>query len=227
MPGLTVDEAVRLRGPLPAGALWLLLAETAVQLRAVHTSGIVHRDVKPGNVMLVRDGVKLIDFGIARAADQAKLTRSGGGFGTQGFSAPEQQAGAEEVAAPADVYSLGALLLYAASGRTPGVVPDLEPLHTVDAELAAVLAPCLAADPGARPTAHELVKATRAQLPAPLPSWPRRSRRGSPHDATSPPRQSASWRQSRRRTWNPNPSRFRSPRPGPEPGAACWYRPPP
>ncbi|MDH6139157.1 serine/threonine protein kinase [Kitasatospora sp. GP30] len=172
VPGLTVDEAVRLRGPLPAGALWLLLAETAVQLRAVHTSGIVHRDVKPGNVMLVRDGVKLIDFGIARAADQAKLTRSGGGFGTQGFSAPEQQAGAEEVAAPADVYSLGALLLYAASGRTPGVVPDLEPLHTVDAELAAVLAPCLAADPGARPTAHELVKATRAQLPAPLPSWP-------------------------------------------------------
>ncbi|MER5640551.1 serine/threonine-protein kinase [Kitasatospora sp. NPDC002227] len=172
VPGLTVDEAVRLRGPLPAEALWLLLAETAAQLRAVHAAGIVHRDVKPGNVMLVRDGVQLIDFGIARAADQARLTRSGGSYGTQGFSAPEQQAGDENVDAPADVFSLGALLLYAASGRTPGVIPDAEPLRAVDPDLAAVVESCTSADPGARPTAHQVAESARAHLPVPAPAWP-------------------------------------------------------
>ncbi|MER6527763.1 protein kinase [Streptomyces sp. NPDC001508] len=172
VPGLTVDEAVRLRGPLPAETLWLLLAEAATHLSAVHAFKIVHRDVKPGNVMLVRDGVKLIDFGIARAADQARLTKSGGSYGTQGFSAPEQQAGDEDVDAPADVYSLGALVLYAASGRTPGVVPDVEPLRAADADLAAVVESCLATGPGARPTAGEVVEAARAHLPVPPPSWP-------------------------------------------------------
>ncbi|MFD4400136.1 serine/threonine-protein kinase [Kitasatospora sp. NPDC058478] len=172
VPGLTVDEAVRLHGPLPAEALWLLLAETAAQLRAVHASRIAHRDIKPANVMLVRDGVKLIDFGIARAADQARLTRSGGSYGTQGFSAPEQQTGEEDVAAPADVYSLAALLLYAASGRTPGAAPDVEPLRAVDADLAALLGPCLVTAPGARPTADEIVLATRTHRLAPPPSWP-------------------------------------------------------
>ncbi|MFJ6897741.1 protein kinase [Streptomyces hokutonensis] len=172
VPGLTVDEAVRLRGPLPAEALWLLLAEAATQLSAVHAAEIVHRDVKPGNVMLVRDGVKLIDFGIARAADQARLTRSGGSYGTQGFSAPEQQAGDEDVDAPADVYSLGALVLYAASGRTPGVVPDAEPLRAADPDLAAVIGSCLATGPGARPTAAEVAAAARAHLTVPPPAWP-------------------------------------------------------
>jgi serine/threonine protein kinase len=172
VPGLTVDEAVRLRGPLPAEALWLLLAEAATHLSAVHASEIVHRDVKPGNVMLVRDGVKLIDFGIARAADQARLTKSGGSYGTQGFSAPEQQAGDEDVDAPADIYSLGALVLYAASGRTPGVVPDVEPLRAVDPGLAVVVGSCLATDPGARPTADGVAEAARAHLPVPPPSWP-------------------------------------------------------
>ncbi|MEU9247053.1 protein kinase [Streptomyces sp. NPDC048385] len=172
VPGLTVDEAVRLRGPLPVEALWLLLAEAAAHLSDVHALGIVHRDVKPANVMLVRDGVKLIDFGIARAADQARLTRSGGSYGTQGFSAPEQQAGDEDVAAPADVYSLGALLLFAASGRTPGVVPDVEPLRAVDAGLAALVESCLATGRGARPTAGEVAEAAQAHLPVPPPSWP-------------------------------------------------------
>ncbi|MFJ8948671.1 serine/threonine protein kinase [Streptomyces sp. NPDC102381] len=172
VPGLTVDEAVRLRGPLPTEALWLLLAEAATHLSAVHASEIAHRDIKPGNVMLVRDGVQLIDFGIARAADQARLTKSGGSYGTQGFSAPEQQAGDENVGTPADVYSLGALVLYAASGRTPGVVPDIEPLRAVDADLATVIGSCLATDPGSRPTAGEVAETARAHLPVPPPSWP-------------------------------------------------------
>ena len=172
VPGLTVDEAVRLHGPLPAETLWLLLAETAAQLHAVHEVGIVHRDLKPANVMLVRDGVKLIDFGIARAADQARLTKSGGSYGTRGFTAPEQDAGDENVDSPADVYALGALLLYAASGRTPGVVPDIEAMRAVDADLAGIVESCLAGDPGARPTAAALRELARRQVPAADPSWP-------------------------------------------------------
>jgi serine/threonine protein kinase len=166
VPGLTVDEAVRLRGPLPADALWLLLAGIATRLRAVHEAGIVHRDLKPANVMIVRDGVKLIDFGIARAVDQARLTRTGGSYGTRGFTAPEQENGDEAVGAAADVYSLAALLLYAASGRTPGLVPDIEPMRSVDVDLATVIESCLAADPAARPTAASLADSARAHLAA-------------------------------------------------------------
>jgi hypothetical protein len=170
VPGLTVDEAIQLYGPLPPGTLWLLLAETAAQLQAVHEAGVVHRDLKPANVMLVRDGVKLIDFGIARAADQARLTRSGGSYGTFGFTAPEQKAGDSDVASPADVYSLGALLLCAASGRAPG--PDTEPVRRVDADLAVVVESCLATDPGERPTAAELVRSARYRVLAADLSWP-------------------------------------------------------
>ncbi|HTJ69637.1 MAG TPA: serine/threonine-protein kinase [Actinospica sp.] len=171
VPGLTVDEAVRLHGPLPAEALWLLLAETATQLHAVHDAGIVHRDLKPANVMVVRDGVKLIDFGIARAVDQVRLTRSGGSYGTRGFTAPEQDAGDEDVASPADVYALGALMIYAASGRTPGVVPDIEAMRAVDADLAGIIESCLAADPDARPTAAALEELARMHV-APDATWP-------------------------------------------------------
>jgi serine/threonine protein kinase len=172
VPGLTVDEAVRLHGPLPAETLWLLLAETAARLHAVHEVGIVHRDLKPANVMLVRDGVKLIDFGIARAADQARLTKSGGSYGTRGFTAPEQDAGDENVDSPADVYALGALMVYAASGRTPGVVPDVEAMRAVDADLADIIESCLTASPDARPTAAALEELARMHLPAADPSWP-------------------------------------------------------
>ncbi|HET9171507.1 MAG TPA: serine/threonine-protein kinase [Actinospica sp.] len=172
VPGLTVDEAVRLGGPLPAESLWLLLAETAAQLRKVHEIGIVHRDLKPANVMLVRDGVKLIDFGIARAADQQRLTRSGGSYGTRGFTAPEQEAGDENVAAPADVYALGALLVYAASGRTPGVVPDIEAMRAVDADLADIIESCFAELPSARPTAAALEELARMRVTAGESAWP-------------------------------------------------------
>ena len=147
VPGLTVDEAVRAFGPLTAGALWLLLAETAAHLQAVHEAGIVHRDLKPANIMLVRDGVKLIDFGIALAGDQARLTRIGASSGTRGFTPPEQEAGDREVTAPADVYSLAATLVYGASARMPGVLPDVEPVRSLDAELAAVIEPCLSPVP--------------------------------------------------------------------------------
>ena len=172
VPGLTVDDAIRSFGPLTAGELWLLLAETAAHLQVVHDAGIVHRDLKPANIMLVRDGVKLIDFGIALAADQSRLTRSGASSGTRGFTAPEQEAGDREVSAPADVYSLAATLTYAASARLPGFVLDIEPIRALDADLAAVIEPCFAADPRARPTAADLVAAAREHADVTSTSWP-------------------------------------------------------
>jgi serine/threonine protein kinase len=172
VPGLTVDEAVRTHGPLAADALWLLLAETAAQLQAVHEAGIVHRDLKPANIMLVRDGVKLIDFGIALAGDQARLTRSGSSSGTRGFTAPEQESGDREAAAPADVYSLAATLVYAASVRLPGGQPDLGLIRAMDADLADVIEPCFATDTETRPTAAALVAAARRHADAASPSWP-------------------------------------------------------
>jgi predicted Ser/Thr protein kinase len=170
IPGITLDEAVRGSGPLPRAALWLLLARTAAHLREIHEAGIVHRDLKPANVMLVPDNVTLIDFGIARDGAQKRLTREGVSYGTAGFKAPEQHRGGGPVTAPADVYALGAMLVYAASGSESG--PDPWPLRRVDAALAAVAERCLADDPWARPTAAELVKAALERELAGHLCWP-------------------------------------------------------
>jgi eukaryotic-like serine/threonine-protein kinase len=172
VPGLTVDEAVRSLGPLPADSLWLLLSEIATHLQAVHRAGIVHRDLKPANIMLVHNGVKLIDFGIALAADQSRLTRVGASSGTHGFVAPEQDAGSREAAAPADVYSLGATLVYAASTATPYAMPDIENLRAVDAELADIAESWRGSDPEARPSAADLAASARSHIGDASLSWP-------------------------------------------------------
>ena len=95
-------------------------AGLAEALRDIHRAGLVHRDLKPGNVMLAADGPRLIDFGIIRAADGAGLTETGYVLGSAGFMAPEQAAGGEANAA-ADVYSLGAVLTFASTGHGPFV----------------------------------------------------------------------------------------------------------
>ena len=172
VPGLTLHDAVRLHGRMPSEVLRLLLAETVAPLLAVHEADIVHRDLKPANLMLVHDGVRLIDFGIARAADLPRLTRHGASYGTPGFWAPEQEDGDSNVASPADVYSLGAVLLFAASGREPGDDPDLAPLREIDAELAAVVESCLALTPAARPTAAQLILPARELMAGADASWP-------------------------------------------------------
>ncbi len=172
VPGFTLHDAVRQHGPLPSDALRLLMAETVGALHAVHAAAIVHRDLKPANLMLVRDGVRLIDFGIARAADLPRLTRSGASYGTRGFSAPEQEDGDSNVASSADVYSLGAVLLFAASGHEPEDTPDIAPLLETDAELTAIIKFCLAMAPAMRPTAAQLVASARGLLADGEVSWP-------------------------------------------------------
>ncbi|MBF9067173.1 protein kinase domain-containing protein [Streptacidiphilus fuscans] len=177
VPGITLDEALELNGgPLPVPDVWLLLREAAAGLAAVHEIGIVHRDLKPSNVMLRQDGVTLIDFGVARALEQSRLTQSGMVIGTPSYMSPEQASSDHEVTEATDVFALGCLLGYAATGTPPygegsGVQmlyrivheqPDLEPLHAVDEELAALVAQCLAHAPQDRPTSAELVaRATR------------------------------------------------------------------
>ncbi|MER5204965.1 protein kinase [Streptomyces sp. NPDC002825] len=175
IPGITLNEAIRLNGgPLAGGALWRLLREAAAGLRVVHGADMVHRDLKPSNVMLTGDGLSLIDFGVARAADQSRLTKTGMVIGTPAYMAPEQAVADRDLTGAADVFGLGSLLLYAANGRPPfgdGSGPDLlyrvvhgEPvfgrLTEGDPELAELVRKCLAKDPADRPTADELVALT-------------------------------------------------------------------
>ncbi|MGJ7420169.1 protein kinase [Streptomyces cinereoruber] len=185
IPGITLNEAIRLNGgPLSGGALWRLLRDAAAGLRVVHGADMVHRDLKPSNVMLTGDGLSLIDFGVARAADQSRLTRTGMVIGTPAYMAPEQAVAEKVLTGAADVFALGSLLLYAANGRPPfgdGSGPDLlyrvvhgEPgfggLAEADPSLAELVRKCLSKDPADRPTAAELVELTEERAAGAV--WP-------------------------------------------------------
>ncbi|MFC8594309.1 bifunctional serine/threonine-protein kinase/ABC transporter substrate-binding protein [Streptomyces atroolivaceus] len=168
VPGPSLAEAVDAQGPLPAGTVRALGARLAEALAAVHDAGLVHRDVKPGNVLLALDGPRLIDFGIARHDGSTALTATGAVIGTPGYLAPEQ-ASAGESGPAGDVFSLGCVLVYAATGRRPfghgspaGVLfrtvheePDLDGLS---GELLGTVTACLAKDPADRPTAAQAVE---------------------------------------------------------------------
>ncbi|MEU0576136.1 serine/threonine protein kinase [Streptomyces griseoincarnatus] len=186
VPGITLREAVVLHGPLPREALWLLLREAAGGLAAVHALDMVHRDLKPSNVMLTQDGLTLIDFGVARAADQSQLTRTGMVVGTPAYMSPEQASGKRASSGAVDVFALGSVIAYAASGRPPfgdesghavlyRIVheePDLGPLRELDPELADVVASCLDKDHEGRPTAAELAGTAAGRGPSGTPLWP-------------------------------------------------------
>ncbi|WP_405666104.1 bifunctional serine/threonine-protein kinase/ABC transporter substrate-binding protein [Streptomyces sp. NBC_01166] len=165
VPGPSLAEAVGAQGPLPAGTVRALGARLAVALAAVHDAGLVHRDVKPGNVLLALDGPRLIDFGIARHDGATALTATGAVIGTPGYLAPEQ-ASAGESGPAGDVFALGCVLTYASAGHGPfgqgpaaGVLfrtvhedPDLDGLP---AELLDTVSAFLAKDPADRPTAAQ------------------------------------------------------------------------
>jgi len=187
VPGLTLREALEAHeGPLPTAALWLLLRESASGLAAVHALDMVHRDIKPSNVMLTLEGLTLIDFGVARAAEQSQLTRTGMVVGTPAYMSPEQASGARRSTGAVDVFALGSVLAYAASGRPPfgdesghGVLyrivheePDLDAVRALDPELAEVVAACLDKDYEGRPTAAELVELAERHGPFTPPLWP-------------------------------------------------------
>ncbi len=168
--GPSLTRAVEDFGPLDGPAVRTLGAGLARALAAVHTHGLVHRDVKPSNVLLTLDGPLLIDFGIARATDGgAALTATGVSVGSPGYMAPEQILG-QDVTGACDVFSLGAVLAYAATGAGPftgdssaallyKVVhgdPDLGTALT--GELREITTACLAKRPEDRPAPEEIVR---------------------------------------------------------------------
>ncbi|MEU6774518.1 protein kinase [Streptomyces sp. NPDC046759] len=165
--GPSLAAAVTDAGPLPAHTVRALGAGLGEALTAVHELGLVHRDVKPSNVLLTLDGPLLIDFGIARAMDgTASLTSTGVSIGSPGYMAPEQILGKAATGA-SDVFSLGAVLVHAATGEPPfrgdssaallyKVVHEEPELGLLDGGLREVAAACLAKDPTARPTPTEV-----------------------------------------------------------------------
>lgn len=167
--GPSLSAAVAEGGPLPAHTVRVLGAGLAEALAAVHDLGLVHRDVKPSNVLLTLDGPLLIDFGIARAMDgTASLTSTGVSIGSPGYMSPEQILGKGATGA-ADVFSLGAVLAYAGTGKPPfpgdssaallyKVVHEEPELGSLDGELRSLVAACLAKDPGTRPTPIEVAR---------------------------------------------------------------------
>ncbi|MEU5403162.1 bifunctional serine/threonine-protein kinase/ABC transporter substrate-binding protein [Streptomyces sp. NPDC005963] len=170
VPGPSLAEAIAAHGPLPTRSARLLGGAVARALAVVHAAGLVHRDVKPGNVLLAVDGPRLIDFGIARTTGDTALTATDMVVGTPGFLAPEQaEARGAAIGPPSDVFALGCLLVYAVTGRLPfgtGAVDALlyrtvhdEPdLDGIEDDLAELLGACLAKAPEQRPTAAQLAE---------------------------------------------------------------------
>ncbi|CAM5252917.1 Serine/threonine protein kinase OS=Streptomyces tendae OX=1932 GN=GUR47_18110 PE=4 SV=1 [Streptomyces tendae] len=167
--GPSLTAAVADGGPLPVHSVRALGAGLGEALAAVHELGLVHRDVKPSNVLLTLDGPLLIDFGIARATDgTASLTSTGVSIGSPGYMSPEQILG-KAVTGAADVFSLGAVLAYATTGLPPfpgdssaallyKVVHEEPRLDGLDAGLRELVASCLAKDPAARPAPGEVAR---------------------------------------------------------------------
>ncbi|GGX89706.1 protein kinase domain-containing protein [Streptomyces hiroshimensis] len=180
--GPSLAEAVARTGPLPAEAVRALGAGLAQALADVHAARVLHRDLKPGNVLLSADGPRLIDFGIAQAFDATALTTTGLVVGTPGFMAPEHLEGSGAVVAATDVFCLGAVLCFAATGRGPfdddelaAVVYRISRADADPATLAALpdglretVTDCLALDPADRPTPQDLM----ARLAGPPCAWP-------------------------------------------------------
>ncbi|MFG2328052.1 ABC transporter substrate-binding protein [Streptomyces sp. NPDC048604] len=166
VPGLPLDAAIRTHGAWPRRSLLVLGAGLVEALEAIHATGLIHRDLKPSNVLIAADGPRVIDFGISIATEASVLTQTGMVIGTPGFMSPEQVTG-HQVSSASDVFSLGAVLAFAATGAPPfGIglphsvnfravyeAPDLQGLPA-DTDF---VARCLDKDPGARPTVTELL----------------------------------------------------------------------
>jgi hypothetical protein len=195
VPGPTLDEMVRGRGPLSGQGLRRLAYGMAEALTAIHAAGVVHRDLKPGNVMLTDDRPIVIDFGIAQTGDATRLTQTGLVMGTPGYLAPEVIEG--QPSSPAsDIHSWGSTMAFAATGHLPfgggsyetifyRIVSGRADLTGVPAPLVPLIAAALARDPSHRPSASWLsAQATVLDMSAAGPT-PTAVHTGSPFTATA------------------------------------------
>ncbi|WP_351230150.1 protein kinase [Streptomyces sp. NPDC002133] len=168
--GLSLDQALRQHGPWPASSVRALGAGLVEALSAIHAAGVVHRDLKPSNVILTPNGPRVIDFGISAVAGATTMTAPGAFIGTPGFASPEQIQD-QPIGPASDIFSLGVLLAHTATGHNPFGRHTTDPsvvfyrtmheppaLDGLPADLHAVIAPCLAKDPAARPTPAALLR---------------------------------------------------------------------
>ena len=176
VPGPTLHQHITAQGPLTENALYAFAVATAQALAAIHAAGVTHRDVKPQNVLLTPDGPRVLDFGIAHAADGTTVTRTGVISGTPGWISPEQYR--QGTAGPAgDVFAWGALVAYAATGRLPfgSGAPDVVAfrvmsgeydLNGVPAALRPIVERALGQEPDDRPSAAEAARECSGALAA-------------------------------------------------------------
>ncbi|MEU6592757.1 serine/threonine-protein kinase [Streptomyces sp. NPDC046881] len=173
IPGPTLSDQVKRKGPMAPEQLRRLMAGLAEALRDIHRVGVVHRDLKPSNVLLAEDGPKVIDFGISRPKDSELRTETGKLIGTPPFMAPEQFRRPREVGPAADIFALGSVMVHASTGRGPfdsdspyvvayQVVHDEPDLTGVPEGLAPLVLRCLAKEPADRPTPDELMRELRS-----------------------------------------------------------------
>jgi Protein kinase domain len=163
VPAPSLSTLVRNCGALPVPAVRWLAAGCAEALESIHAAGLLHRDVKPSNVLVAPDGPRVIDFGVARAAERVQLTVTHGAAGTPAYMAPEQARDATQASPASDVFSLGATIVFAATGHPPyqgETVMDIlvrlatEPpdLAGLPDELTDLVSGCLQRVPRDRPT---------------------------------------------------------------------------
>jgi serine/threonine protein kinase len=190
VPAPSLSQLVRACGPLPVPAARWLAAGCAEALESIHNVGLVHRDLKPSNVLVSPDGPRVIDFGVARAAERIQLTVTSGAVGTPAYMAPEQARDTRQASLASDVFSLGATLLFATTGHAPyqgDTVMDIlvrlatEPpdLAGLPDDLADIVTACLERSPRDRPTSAAVLAHLAPYLesasgpgpgPAPLPA---------------------------------------------------------
>ncbi|PKV88658.1 serine/threonine-protein kinase [Streptomyces sp. TLI_146] len=166
--GPSLHAAVAAHGAMPVATVLLLVAGIAEALQVIHQAGIVHRDLKPSNVLLAVDGPRVIDFGIARAADATALTGTGVSVGTPSFMSPEQAAGTSCTAAT-DVFALGQIAVFAATGAAAfgdgsshavlyRIVHEDPDLSRLPDELREIVTACLSKDPAHRPSPAQVIE---------------------------------------------------------------------
>jgi serine/threonine protein kinase len=178
IPAPSLSRLIRSCGPQPLETIWWLAAGCAEALESIHGVGLVHRDLKPSNVLVAPDGPRVIDFGVARAAERIQLTVTRGAVGTPAYMAPEQARDTREASMASDVFALGATLLFAATGHAPyqgETVMDVlvrlatEPpdLTGLPDELTSLITACLERSPRDRPSSATLLEQLGPLVDAP------------------------------------------------------------
>lgn len=183
VPGPSLAAAVAGHGPLPTGAVLMLVCGVAEALQAIHAAKVVHRDLKPSNVLLAPDGPRVIDFGIAKAVDATPLTATHIHIGTPQFMAPEQALG-HPATPEVDVFALGGLMVYAATGVPPfgeghpqavlyRIINNAPHLDGCSPQVRSLAERCLSKDPAQRPHPRDLIEELRPHADgAPGQAWP-------------------------------------------------------